>query len=307
MSLAALVRAVPPGAAVVLVCDGEVHCHGRTAFSGGEPVTPATGFETGSVSKTFTALLLAEAVHRGEIALDEPVPVGGALVTPLRLATHTAGLPRLPPGLLRSGLASWGSNPYAAYSAADLTQALDRTRVRRHPGVHYSNYGVGLLGRLLADRAGLDYPALLATRICTPLGLTGTTCTPGTAVGHHRGRPLPPWEIPALPGAGAVRSTGQDLQRYLAAHLAPGGPLAPALRDVQLPRLRRGRTGPALGLAWHLRDGCWFHSGATRGFTALVAFNPGTGRAVAALTNTGPARRFLDTAYGLLYRTEPNA
>ncbi|WP_441250595.1 serine hydrolase domain-containing protein [Kitasatospora sp. McL0602] len=307
--LAALVRTVPPEAALALALTGpggtRLLCHGRTAGRAGPPVTPDTGFELGSVSKTFTALLLAEQTALGEARPEDTVTVSGTPVSLLQLATHTSGLPRLPPGLLRTALPAWHSNPYAAYSAEELRRALDRTRVRP-PGRHlrYSNYGVGLLGQLLAERAGATYPELLTARVCGPLGLTGTGCEPGEAVGHRHGRPMPPWQVPALPGAGAVRSTARDLLRYLTAHLDPAGtPLAAALRDVQRPRLVKPHSTDRLCLVWNLRPlpgrDLLFHAGATRGCTAFVAFCPQLGTALAALTNTGPRldNRFVQASY----------
>ncbi|MFJ8439879.1 serine hydrolase domain-containing protein [Kitasatospora griseola] len=315
--LAALARTVPRDAAVALAVvspdDGEqLLCHGRTDGRSGEPVTPDTGFELGSVSKTFTALLLAELVARDEIHLRDTVTVSGTPLTLLHLATHTSGLPRLPPGLRRSALPAWFTNPYAAYSVAELDRAMDRTRLRHPPGsrVQYSNYGVGLLGRVLAERTGQDYPALLASRIGGPLDLTGTDCEPGAAVGHLHGRPLPPWEIPALPGAGAVRSTARDLLRYLTVHLdpaaAPSTALTAALHDVQRPRLVKPRSTDRICLVWNLRptpDGdVLFHSGGTRGCTSFIAFCPRRGTALAALTNAGPRvdGRFIQTGYRIL-------
>ena len=313
--LAALARTVPRGSAVALAAvspDGEqLLCHGRTDGARGEPVTPDTGFELGSVSKTFTALLLADAVARGEVGFWDTVTVSGRPLTLLHLATHTSGLPRLPPGLRRSALPAWFSNPYAAYSTEDLDRALTRTRLRTAPGdrVRYSNYGIGLLGRALAEWTGADYPALLASRIASPLGLTGTDCEPGAAVGHFHGRPLPPWRIPALPGAGAVRSTARDLLRYLTVLLdpatAPSPELAAALRDVQRPRLVKPRSTDRICLVWNLRptpDGeVLFHSGGTRGCTSFLAFCPQRGTALAALTNAGPRPdgRFIQTGYRL--------
>ncbi|MFF0296128.1 serine hydrolase domain-containing protein [Kitasatospora sp. NPDC004614] len=314
--LTALARTVPRGSAIALATvspdDGEqLLCHGRTDGLSSEPVTPDTGFELGSVSKTFTALLLAELVARNDLSLQDTVTVSDTPLTLLHLATHTSGLPRLPPGLRRSALPSWFTNPYAAYSAEDLDLAITRTRLRHKPGerVHYSNYGVGLLGRTLAERTDSTYPALLADRIAGPLGLTGTGCEPGAAVGHLHGRPLPPWEIPALPGAGAVRSTARDLLRYLTLHLdpaiAPSTSLETALHDVQQPRLVKPRSTDRICLVWNLRptpDGdVLFHSGGTRGCTSFIAFSPQRGTALAALTNAGPRvdGRFIQTGYRL--------
>ncbi|MER5866476.1 serine hydrolase domain-containing protein [Kitasatospora sp. NPDC002040] len=293
----ALLATVPGATALTLVTVAcgrtELHCRG-TEFAGGPAVTGATGYELGSVTKTFTALLLAELAGTGEVGLDDPV--SAHLPVPFdctlhQLATHTSGLPRLPPGLLRSALPRWYRNPYADFTDARLLAAP--ARAGRPGRVRYSNYGAALLGRALAERGGMPYAELLDRRVCRPLGLTGTGCTveaPGRAVGHRRGRPLPPWRIPGLPGAGALRSTGLDLARYLDAHLAPAGPLAAALTAVRLP------------LLWQHRRSLYFHSGATRGCTAFLGFDPGRGTALAALTNTGPTLRgrFVQTAYDAL-------
>ncbi|MFJ3789945.1 serine hydrolase domain-containing protein [Kitasatospora sp. NPDC090091] len=323
-----LVAAAAPFATAVTlaVARGErqaVHARGRLSH-GGAPCTPDSVFELGSVTKTFTALLLASMTARGEVALADPVELhlprhwrppavrGGEPVRLLHLATHTSGLPRLPPGLLTSALPAWFSNPYATFGDEQLQAALARTAVHHRPGSRftYSNYGVGLLGRLLAEAASTDYPALLADRVCRPLGLRTTTCSPGPpdrAVGHRRERPLPPWRIPGLPGAGAVRAGGTDLLRYLRAHLAPGdGELGAALRDVRQPRLRLPHSADRLCLVWnHRRTGgrdLLFHSGGTRGFTAFVGFCPQTATAVAALANCGPALdgRFVQAGYEAL-------
>ncbi|QMU80315.1 beta-lactamase family protein [Streptacidiphilus sp. PB12-B1b] len=310
------------GVALAAVHGGErlLLCGGRTARSGGGPVDADTRFEIGSVTKTYTALLLADAVARGEVGHHDPVaahlPPGaapvhrsGAPITLLHLATHTAGLPRLPSGFLATALPAWSTDPYAGYSTERLLRTLGSTRVHSRPGsrVHYSNLGVGLLGLALARAAGTDYPRLLDARVCGPLGLTRTTCDPdrAQAVGYWHGRPRPPWRIPALPGAGALRSSARDLLRYLDALLAPGGagPLAPALADVRRPRLLLPRTGDGLCLVWnhrprHGRD-LLFHSGGTRGFTAFVGFCPQTGTGLAALANTTPALDggFIQAAY----------
>ncbi|MFI9326867.1 serine hydrolase domain-containing protein [Kitasatospora sp. NPDC052868] len=329
--LAELVRAAEPHATAVTlaVARGDrqaVRCHGRLTH-GGDPCTPDTVFELGSVTKTFTALLLAALVARGELALDDPVerhlpdswhPATvrhGGPIRLLHLATHTSGLPRLPPGLLAGAVPTWFSNPYAAYRDEQLRDGLARTTVRRRPGslVRYSNYGVALLGRLLAEAGGAPYPELLAERICRPLGLRSTSCHPDAAdraVGHRLGRPLPPWHIPGLPGAGAVRAGGADLLRYLMAHLSTEeGELGRATADVQRPRLRLPHSTDQLCLVWNHRRladrDIFFHSGATRGFTSFVGFCPQTATAVAALANCGPALdgRFVQRGYEVLKRT----
>ncbi|MFD5461264.1 serine hydrolase domain-containing protein [Kitasatospora sp. NPDC127059] len=328
-AVAATLRAAEPYATAVTVAVAhagreEVHCDGHLDRERSAPCTPDSVFELGSVSKTFTALLLAELAARGELALDEPVerrlppdwrPVRASSGEPIRLlhlATHTSGLPRLPPGLLAAAVPNWTGNPYAAFGDDQLRRSVARTTLRCPPGsrYRYSNYGVGLLGRLLAETGGAPYPELLAERICRPLGLHATTCAPDAperAVGYRRGRALPPWLIPGLPGAGAVRSSGADLLRYLRAHLDGGnGQLGAALRDVQRLRLRLPHSTDRLGLVWQHRISggreLYFHSGGTRGFTAFVGFSPEGPTAVAALANTGPSLngRFIQAGYEVL-------
>nr|WP_199813239.1 serine hydrolase domain-containing protein [Streptomyces aureocirculatus] len=330
-------RAAAPGASAVAFavrCGPErvLLAGGDTALRGGAPADPDTRFEIGSLTKTFTALLLAEMVARGEVAYDDPVTrflpraaaprLRGAPITLLHLATHTSGLPRLPPGLARRGAPAWFSNPYAAYSADDCHRALARTRPRTPPGtrVRYSNFGVGLLADLLTRAAHGPgdgaYARLLAARVLDPLGLTRTNCAADRpqATGYWHGRARPPWEIPALPGAGAVRSSARDLLTALDALLdpaavPPGVPrtLRTALADVTTPRIALPRTGNRIALIWNIRPrpgrDLYHHSGGTRGFTTFAGFSPQTNVALTALANTSPtlSGAFTQRAYLALW------
>ncbi|WP_066951579.1 serine hydrolase domain-containing protein [Streptomyces lushanensis] len=344
------------GVAVAIRQGGRraVMTYGSSAY-GGAPVTADTRFETGSLTKCLTALLLAELAARGDVSYGDPLtrllPPGsvpaprGGPITLLHLATHTSGLPRLPPGLLAGAVPHWFSNPYAGFRDDDLLRALARTRPFARPGerVRYSNFGVGLLGHLLgrAVPGRLGYGELLADRVLEPLGLHRTGCAPGLrqATGYWHGRARPPWRIPGLAGAGAVRSSARDLLTLLDALLdaapdsspantpetspdatrgvppAPSAgdgsvplpaPLRTALADVVRPRLAlRGGTGQ-LALVWNIRvrpDGdVYHHSGGTRGFTAFAGFSPRHRTAVVALANTAPSPdgRFIQSAYRTL-------
>ena len=150
------------------------------------PLDGDTIFEIGSVTKVFTSLLLADMVQRGEVALTDPVARylpsqvkmperGGRQITLQDLATHTSGLPRLPSNLNPKDPA----NPYADYSVDQLYQFLSGYQLTRDIGSQseYSNLGGGLLGHVLARRAGMDYEALVKSRICEPLGMKSTGIT----------------------------------------------------------------------------------------------------------------------------------
>lgn len=295
---------------VVGVIDGEhtaIFGYGKLARD--RPQTPDahTLFEIGSVTKVFTGILLADAVHRGLVALDDPlagllppqvkVPEqDGRTVTLLDLATHTSGLPRLPPNLLPQ-VARYPGNPYAHYTVDQMYEALTEIRLESRPGskYQYSNFGMGVLGHALARRAGKDYESLVLERICRPLGLEDTCIALSEAQrsrlspGHDiDGRPLSPWDFPALPGAGALRSTAGDLVRFVAAHLGQApAPLKPILDAAKAPRRDIG-PGQKMGLGWHLntREGIHWHNGQTGGYHSYVAFCNERHIGVVVLSNT---------------------
>jgi CubicO group peptidase (beta-lactamase class C family) len=173
--------------------------------------------------------------------------------------------------------------------------------VRRAPGgrPRYSNLGFGLLGQVLALRAGCSYEQLVHTRICRPLTLEDTgVSVPADArerfaQGHsRRGRPVAHWDLPALAGAGALRSTVADLLRFLRLQLGEGDPeLVRAAALTHAPRWqRRGKL--AVGLGWTRltlrgsgRD-LLFHNGETGGFRSFAGFAPATDTAAVVLSNS---------------------
>ncbi|MFJ6699358.1 serine hydrolase domain-containing protein [Streptomyces sp. NPDC091272] len=324
--LAALAEATPGATSVTLAVlrDGhsQVFCHGHQSRTG-PPTTADTVYEMGSITKTFTALLLAELTARGDI--DPRAPLNSYLprelrlhgpgadrVAPLHLATHTSGLPALPPGLLRKALPHLLTNPYLPYTDEDLARSVHHTRLTHPPGTHfgYSNYGAALLGRAMAHTTATPYPRLLDERVCQPLGLPATHCRSDSpqAVGYNTGRPMPPWQCPALPAAGALRSTANDLLRYLHAHIEPdNSPLPAALCTVQEAQLRLPRSSGQICLIWYRNQvknqPVITHAGATRGFTTFIGFAPHTKTAIAALANTNATRAagFLRQAYNILH------
>jgi serine-type D-Ala-D-Ala carboxypeptidase/endopeptidase len=216
---------------VLGVCQqGEAWTFARGRIGADQPRSPGpeTIFELGSVTKVFTATVLADMVEEGLVTLDDPVqrylpagvelPIRGRPITLADLATQTSGLPRLPPGLLRRSLRQ-RRNPYARFTQSDLERATSCTRLKSRPGerLRYSNFGFGLLGYALARRTEQPFEQLVRERICDPLGLADTRISipPETrdrfADGHNRrGRPVPHWDVLALAGAGALRSTVID-------------------------------------------------------------------------------------------------
>jgi D-alanyl-D-alanine-carboxypeptidase/D-alanyl-D-alanine-endopeptidase len=226
------------------------------------------------------------------------LPVRGRPITIGDLATHTAGLPRLPHGFHLRSLRH-RRNPYAWFTVANLYAGLPATRLREPGGrPRYSNLGYGLLGHVLALRAGCDYEQLVHERICHPLGLVDTCVAVPAAArdrfaqGHsRRGRPVPHWDLPALASAGALRSTVADLLAFLRLHLGEGEPsLVRAAALTHAARARHSRA--AVGLGWArlpllgTEHELLFHNGGTGGFRSFAAFVPATQTAVVVLSNS---------------------
>jgi len=288
---------------------------GAAAFDG------TTLFEIGSMSKVFTSLLLADMVQRGEVALDDPaekylptgakMPMrGGRKITLGDLATHRSGLPRLPDNLSFAD----PTNPYADYSQANLLDFLGRYELTRDIGsqFEYSNLGVGLLGYLLARRAGTDYETLLKQRITIPLGMRDTTITltPAQkarfATGHDQYmRSTSAWDLPTLAGAGAIRSTANDLLIFLDASIGTKpSPLTPAMKAMLSKRWPGVSPRVATGLGWMVLTtppgDIVFHDGGTGGFRTVMAYDPAKRRGTVVLTNAAIEESISDIAFHLL-------
>jgi serine-type D-Ala-D-Ala carboxypeptidase/endopeptidase len=293
-----------------------VSANGEAGFwhRGRLPDGPRSIFEIGSITKTFTTTLLADLAREGLVALDDPVqrllpdgvrlPAKGRAITLEDLATHRSGLPRLPRGLLTPALTSQRKDPYARLDEPRMLEAIRATRPRREPGGRpvYSNYGMGLLGYVLARRAGMPYERLVRTRIGEPLGLADTWIeVPDRrriATGHtRRGKETPPWNLAALAGAGGLRSTAADLLAFLGLHL-PGSrsPLRDAAAETTRSRARFGRAGIGLGwlvvearhsrIPWgRARPRILFHEGGTGGFRSFAGVMPELDVAVVVLAN----------------------
>lgn len=302
-------RSTAPGFAVGVI-DGKkvsVLGYGRISKNSQEEPRGDTVYEIGSITKVFSSFILADLAQDGVVKLNDPIQLHlpPNVTAPRRsdqeillshLATHQSGLPRLPPNLPHS------DDPYANYGVDRLYDFLNAHRLRREVGKNYeySNLGMGLLGTLLERAAGMPFEQLVVSRIAEPLKMRDTRITLTDAMKarfapphDHKGKPSHNWHFQALAGAGALRSTVDDLLKFAAANLGQGSPrmtgvLASchAVRQEVVPdRLR-------VGLAWHLsplRTGSqrWatWHNGATGGYASFLGFVKETGTAVVVLSN----------------------
>ncbi|MEK8126653.1 serine hydrolase domain-containing protein [Paenibacillus filicis] len=294
-----------PNAAVAVGVTGP---EGRKVWTvNGTGISQSPGenfrFEIGSITKVFVASLLAVLVEEGRLKLTDTVadhvpevnkhsPAAG--VTLQQLSTHTSGLPRLPPNL--KATMTDKMNPYSDFTERDLLEALNSGRKLYGSSYSYSNYGFGLLGYIVARTAGLPLVEAIRERITAQLGMakTGTEESFLHPVYSASGKPVKHWDMDALAGAGALRSTAGDLLLFLEANMGSDPAAEPLTSAFRLCHAEHPSSliGMKIGLGWMnqtLENGrtILWHNGATYGSHSFLAFDPDTRTGVAVLVNHG--------------------
>lgn len=297
------------GIVVGLVDEKGAHVlsYGKPDQNSTQTLDGDTVFEIGSVTKVFTATLLSDMVQRGEVSLNDPISkflpksvktptMNGKEITLLDLSTQTSGLPRLPNNFAPKD----PKNPYADYSVEQLYSFLAGYTLTRDIGAkyEYSNLGVGLLGHVLALRAGTDYETLVRQRILEPLKMdhSGIKLTPQMqarlAPGHDQSlKPVGNWDLPVLAGAGALRSTVNDMLKFVAANIGlQKSPLLTAMQKTHESRHDTGVPDLEIGLNWHILKKfdsvlVW-HNGGTGGYHSFIGFDPKVRKGVVVLSNS---------------------
>ncbi|WP_424862298.1 serine hydrolase domain-containing protein [Streptomyces sp. MMS24-I29] len=301
------------GLSVALVERGKTTRAALGTTDGSTPVTPDTVFETGSVQKVLTATLLAELLEAKKITLKDTLaelwpdvrfadPAVGA-ITIRQLATHTSGLPSIPPQdpafVPAMAIHLLGGNGYAALSDPMRTLAtLTGVGPGESPSFAYSNLGYAVLAETLAEVDGRDYGTALRAHVLDPLGMRDTTIrdtagTPRGAALPHSTAGVPTVPFTNLPWAAVgtgTWTTSADLVKFLTAGRSPSAPTAltrthTPLADVPDYAKHDGR----IGLAWQIWKAAGtsvsWHNGLTNGSRTFVA-KTGDGRAVVVLANS---------------------
>ena len=273
-----------------------------------QEVNGDTVFGIGSVTKTFTTLLLQEMVERGEMKLNDPVAkylpasvkmpaLGGAQITLLQLATHTSGLPAKPDNAMTRD-----SDPYVDYTDEKLYSFLSGYALTNEPGTayQYSDLGIGLLAQAIALKAGTNYESLVMDWICRPLHMDSTriTLTPELkirlAAGHNSsGKPATDYDFHAMNGAGALRSTANDMLKYVSANLGliPSS-LTPIMEKTHAIRYADPASHLNAAMDWMNRAEGYEsglellgHPGGTVGYRSFIGFDEKHRRGVVVLSN----------------------
>jgi D-alanyl-D-alanine-carboxypeptidase/D-alanyl-D-alanine-endopeptidase len=296
-----------PGIVVGMIDGDQIvyYSYGVKSLPGKDTVDERTVFEIGSISKTFTGILLADQVVKKKMSIDDPLqkylPQGvtaptrnGASIKLVNLSNHTSALPRLPGNLKPAN----PSNPYADYSETQLYDFLKSYELTRDIGsqYEYSNYAVGLLGHVLATQQRTTYEALMVEVIARPLGMEDTrivftpTMKKNLAMGYANGTQVENWDLTTLAGAGAIRSTAADMLKYVRANMGKTkSKLYPAMQLTHKHSRPEG-TVPMVGLGWHMSnagtDELIWHNGGTGGYRSFAGFVKGGTRGVVVLTNS---------------------
>ena len=291
----------------------QVYSYGNISDENGTNVNGDSIFDIGSITKTFTTALLVDMVKRGLISLDDPIEkylpdnvkvpaYNGHLITIENLATHTSGLPDFPAG--------WNRNQ--SYTNEQVYNFLSNITLKSEPGMfaNYSDFGMGILGHILAIDSGISYEKLVKDRILNVLGMDSTGIAMNStgvtypdilksrlAIGHSGGQEVGLEFIPeALQPAGALYSTANDLMKYLSANV---GLIKTKINDMlqethlirseyqQPPAARatgelfssnKSLSTSYVGLGWftdtNLGDEIIQHSGSIDGYSSFIGFNP---------------------------------
>jgi serine-type D-Ala-D-Ala carboxypeptidase/endopeptidase len=255
---------------------------------------PDSLFEIGSVTDTFTGLILARMVAEGKVTLETPVrellPPGmvakpaGPEVTLLSLATFHSGMRHM----LDDFHAADPANPLADFTARNVHAYLAKAGVGLKPNTEYdlSDASIALLGEALANKAGESYGKLLREQVLEPLHLEHTYLTvppeekKNALAGHDFAcQPMRAWDFDAFAPNDGIWSNATDMLTYAAEQVEP--PAGPLARAIPLQHELRSQTDDGtehlfrIGIAWMFEPSPrnYFSLGQVGGFSSFIFFN----------------------------------
>ena len=271
-------------------------------------------FEIGSITKVFTATLLANLVLDKKVGLDDKISEhlnfslkDDVEVSFKQLATHTSGLPRVPISLSSPSLSL--ENPYKDYGEEKLKiYLIEKLELDDAPGAKssYSNLGFGLLGYLLGLVESMTYEDLLQTRIFSKYHMANSTTNRDKIQEdlikglNDTGEEVPNWDLAVHVGAGGILSTVKDLSKFALAQFDE------ANRELELTRAKHFAISDnySMGLAWGLvksdsgEEWNW-HNGGTGGYTSSMILNTNTRNGVIILSNVSALGQLTSNITGL--------
>lgn len=281
--------------------------YGETEKNNDTLPTATTLYELGSITKTFTATLLADLVEKNIISLDDsiskflPDSVKSnpdiQKITFKSLANHTSGLPRMALNW-NTGSKFVESDPYAHYDQTELFSFLKNFKATKEVGeeYEYSNIGYGLLGELITIITKKTYAQNIEEVITKPLQMINTVEKVNSKeqqlvkVYNAKGDTVPAWNFISLAATGSLKSTIQDMLLYARSQFQM--PLSPLEKAMALTKQFTFFVPPNtdIGLAWHMSmvdDIIYYnHSGGTAGSSSFIGIAPDAKSAIVVLSNS---------------------
>lgn len=272
-------------------------------FQRGNPqLNEETIYEIGSITKVFTALAMALHDSRNPGYLSKSV---GEILPKLSdsqisdtainyLLNHSSGLPRLAPSFSVLHVLMNRSDPYTDYSRDDLYDDLQATELSEEGSYEYSNYAFWVAGLCLEQSTSVEYKEYVTNELLSPLGMASSFVGNNSsanvilAQGHDKkGKRTNYWEKDAASPAGSIKSSTEDMSRFITAYIQGTHPeLKEALEVITKPTLDVN-DNHSVGLGWQIRktDSVIWHNGATGGFRSFIAISPENNIGVVLLLN----------------------
>lgn len=261
----------------------------------------ASAFEIGSLTKVFTATILANFVIQGKLKLDDKInpifdfPFNNNLEFTFReLANHTSGLPRLPANIRFAAIFSQ-SDPYKNYNEQKLEDYLKNNISLDYPKgskSEYSNLGMGLVSYSMRKYSGHSFEKLAKEMIFDKYNMLHSS-TDKTKIAdilveglNDRGKPTPNWTPGALVGAGGIYSTVEDLSKFAIAQFDS------TKIELTLTRIKTFKETETrdVGLGWFIinrknGDHWYWHNGGTGGYSSSMVLDVKNRNGIIVLTN----------------------
>ena len=257
-------------------------------------------FEIGSISKVFTATLLAYMVLDDKLKLENNINdyldvrfKADQKISFKSLANHTSGLPRLPTNLILDF--EHRNDPYARYDETKLKVYLKDSMALSddaQPGeFEYSNLGAGLLGYTLSKIKKTDYQSLLESFITNKYGMERTTTDKAEIsevliLGRNNGTIVPNWDLGVLVGAGGIVSSSEDMSKFVLAQFDTNN------KEMVLTRKKTAimNDDTSIGLGWFFYKTLngktiYTHDGGTGGYTSSMRIDCEGKNGVVVLSN----------------------
>lgn len=268
-------------------------------------------FEIGSITKVFTATILAQLISEGKIKSNTTVNQyfkfsfnNKTKIQLTELANHTSGIPRLPNNFLTNDFIP--DNPYKNYTSKDLESYLKNDlKLLKSPGTayEYSNLGAGLLGYTLGISQKSSYAELLQTLIFDRYNLTNTFVSKEKieerklVIGlDENGNETSNWDFDVLSGGGSIISCTEDLVKFAIKQFDSSNK---ELALTHIPTFTINEN-MKIGMGWHIvrtvrtgKEYSW-HNGGTGGYTSSMALDIKSKNGVIILSNVANSSERID-------------